>query len=68
MRRITDFYLSLIHFVLSVINLILLCISPEFFVLIPISIICFIIFIFNIFKTTKKPTTITNNHQRYNDF
>lgn len=57
-RRSTNLYLSLIHFTLSIINLILLCINPQYYILIPISIICFIIFIFNIFKTTKKQSTI----------
>ena len=53
MRRTTNYYLSWIHFSLAIFNLILVCIAPEFYILIPISIICFIIFIFNIFKTTK---------------
>lgn len=59
-KRSTNLYLSLIHFTLSIINLILLCINPQYYILIPISIICFIIFIFNIFKTTKKQSTINN--------
>ena len=62
-RRSTNLYLSLIHFTLSIINLILLCINPQFYILIPISIICFIIFIFNIFKTTKIYQQSTNNDQ-----
>lgn len=62
-RRSTNLYLSLIHFTLSIINLILLCINPQFYVLIPISIICFIIFIFNIFKTTKIYQQSINNDQ-----
>ena len=52
-RRITDFHLSLLHFTLSIMNLILVCVLPEFHLIIPLSIICFTIFIFNIFKTTK---------------
>ncbi|SIN79616.1 hypothetical protein SAMN05421769_0041 [Chryseobacterium scophthalmum] len=62
-RRSTNLYLSLIHFTLSIINLILLCINPQFYILIPISIICFIIFIFNIFKTTKIYQQITINYK-----
>lgn len=58
MRRTTGFNKSLAHFALCICNLILFCICPEFFILIPLSLICFIIFIFNIFKTTKNTTTI----------
>lgn len=53
MRRTTNYYLSWIHLSLAIFNLILLCINPESYILIPVSVICFIIFIFNIFKTTK---------------
>jgi len=58
MKRMTNYHWSMIHFSMVIFNLVVVCIAPYFYILIPLSIICFIIFIFNIFKTTKKPTTI----------
>ncbi len=52
-RRITDFHYSAIHFVMFTINFILLSVNTENRFLIPLSVICFIFFILNIFKTTK---------------
>lgn len=57
-RKCTDFLYSIIHFILFIFNYILLSNNPENRILIPLTIFCFAIFIFNIFKTTKKPTTI----------
>lgn len=57
-RRTTSYKLSLAHFILFIISFILIDFSKEYYILIPLSIIGFIIFIFNIFKTTKKPSTI----------
>lgn len=51
--RITDFHYSVIHFVMFTINFILLSVNTENRFLIPLSVICFIFFILNIFKTTK---------------
>lgn len=52
-RRITDFHYSVIHFIMFAINFILLSVNAENRFLIPLSVICFIFFILNIFKTTK---------------
>ena len=60
-RRVTDFYYSLVHFIMFIINFILLCINAENRFLIPLSVICFIFFILNIFKTTKNLSTINND-------
>lgn len=56
--RFTDFLYSIIHFIVFILNYILLSNNPENRILIPLTIIGFIIFILNIFKTTKKPSTI----------
>lgn len=58
LRRHTGFLLSVTNFVIIVINFYLLSNNPEKRILIPLTMIGFIIFIFNIFKTTKKPTII----------
>lgn len=60
-RRYTEFIYSILSFSILTINYILLCINPENRILIPLTIIGLIIFILNIFKTTKNPTT--NNKQ-----
>ncbi len=60
-RRFTEFIYSILSFSILIINYILLCINPENRILIPLTIIGLIIFILNIFKTTKNPTT--NNKQ-----
>ena len=60
-RRVTDFSYSIIHFIMFMINFILLCINAENRFLIPLSVICFIFFILNIFKTTKNLSTINND-------
>jgi len=62
-RRQSNFILSIINFLIVSINFYLLCNNPKNRILIPLTMIGFIIFIFNIFKTTKKPTTINNNNQ-----
>jgi hypothetical protein len=61
LRRITDFYYSVIHFIMFMINFMLLCVNAENRFLIPLSVICFIFFILNIFKTTKNLSTINND-------
>jgi len=62
-RRVTDFRYTVIHFIMFMINFILLCMNAENRCLIPLSVICFIFFILNIFKTTKNLSTINNDHQ-----
>lgn len=57
-RRFTDLFYSTLHFIIFILNYILLCNNPENRILIPSTMIGFIFFILNIFKTTKKPTTI----------
>lgn len=57
-RRFTDFLYSIIHFIIFILNYILLFNNPENRILIPLTMIGFIFFILNIFKTTKKPSTI----------
>jgi len=57
-RRFTDLFYSTLHFIIFILNYILLCNNPENRFLIPLTIIGFVFFILNIFKTTKKPSTI----------
>lgn len=57
-HRHTNFIFSILNFFIVVINFYLLCKNPENRILIPLTMIGFIFFIFNIFKTTKKPTTV----------
>ncbi|MDQ0594698.1 hypothetical protein QFZ37_003067 [Chryseobacterium ginsenosidimutans] len=57
-RRVTDFRYSIIHFIMFMLNIILLCINAENRFLIPLSGTCFIFFILNIFKTTKNISLI----------
>lgn len=57
-RRFTDLFYSILHFIIFILNYILLSSNPENRILIPLAIIGFIFFILNIFKTTKKPSTI----------
>lgn len=52
-RKHTDFNYSIIHFSMFIINFILLSVNAENRFLIPLSVICFIFFILNIFKTLK---------------
>jgi len=52
-RRFTDFLYSIIHFIIFILNYILLSNNPENIILIPLTIFGFIVFILNIFKTTK---------------
>ncbi len=52
-RKHTDFNHSIIHFSMFIINFILLSVNAENRFLIPLSVICFIFFILNIFKTLK---------------
>lgn len=51
--RHTNFIFSVLNFSVVVLNFYLLCQNPENRILIPLTMIGFIIFIFNIFKTTK---------------
>lgn len=53
MRRMTDFYYSIIQFAMFMINFALLSVNAGNRFLIPLSVICFIFFILNIFKTVK---------------
>lgn len=57
-RRLTDFFYSILHFSILISNNILLSNNPENRILLPLTIFGLIIFILNIFKTTKNPTTI----------
>ena len=57
-RRFTDLFYSVIHFILFNLNCILLSNNPENRILIPLTMIGFMFFILNIFKTTKKPSTV----------
>ena len=57
-RRFTDFRYSVIHSIIFILNYILLSNNPENRILIPLTMIGLIFFILNIFKTTKKPSTI----------
>lgn len=52
-RKNTDFNYSIIHFSMFMINFILLSVNAENRFLIPLSVICFVFFILNIFKTLK---------------
>lgn len=52
-RKNTDFNYSIIHFSMFMINFILLSVNVVNRFLIPLSVICFIFFILNIFKTLK---------------
>lgn len=52
-HRKTDFHFYLIHSISFSINFILISINAENRCLIPLSIICFVFFILNIFKTSK---------------
>jgi|UPI000492FAF3 hypothetical protein len=52
-RKNTDFNYSIIHFSMFMMNFILLSVNAENRFLIPLSVICFIFFILNIFKTLK---------------
>jgi hypothetical protein len=52
-RRYTNFLLSILHFIIVIINYILLCNDAKNRLIIPLFLIGFITFIFNIFKTTK---------------
>jgi len=52
-RKNTDFNYSIIHFSMFMINFILLSVNAENRFLIPLSVICFIFFILNIFKSIK---------------
>lgn len=52
-RKNSDFNYSIIHFSMFMINFILLSVNAENRFLIPLSVICFIFFILNIFKTLK---------------
>ena len=63
MKRYTDFLFSILHFVIVIINYILLCNDAKNRLIIPLFLIGFIIFIFNIFKTTKIKQRLTNNDQ-----
>ncbi|PJJ67237.1 hypothetical protein CLV73_1239 [Chryseobacterium geocarposphaerae] len=57
-RRRTHYQWSLLHFLFFTINFTVLCLNAENGFLIPLSVICFIFFILNIFKTTKNLSTI----------
>lgn len=57
-RRFTDLFYSTLHFIIFILNYILLSNNPENRILIPLTFIGFAFFILNIFKTTKKPSTI----------
>jgi hypothetical protein len=57
-QRSTNLFYSLINLILFGTNYFLLVIDTVSKILIPLSVIGIIIFIFNIFKTTKKPSTI----------
>ncbi len=52
-RKHTNFNYSIIHFSMFIINFILLSVNAENRFLIPLSVVCFIFFILNIFKTLK---------------
>ncbi|KFC22572.1 hypothetical protein SAMN04488097_3078 [Epilithonimonas lactis] len=58
LRRFTDFIYSLTHFTIFIANYFLLSIDAESRVLILLTIIGFVFFILNIFKTIKNPSTI----------
>lgn len=58
LRRFKDFIYSLTHFTIFITNYFLLSIDAENRILIPLTMIGLIFFILNIFKTTKKPSTI----------
>ncbi|KUJ53410.1 hypothetical protein AR685_03220 [Chryseobacterium sp. JAH] len=58
LRRHTNFILSIMNFMIVTMNFYLICENPENRILIPLTMFGFIFFIFNIFKTTKKLTTI----------
>jgi len=57
-QRSTNLFYSLINLILFGTNYFLLVIDTVSKILIPLSVTGIIIFIFNIFKTTKKPSTI----------
>lgn len=57
-QRSTNLFYSLINIILSIANYFLLVTDIVSKMLIPLSISGFIIFILNIFKTTKKPSTV----------
>lgn len=57
-RRFTDFFYSILSVSILILNYILIFSNPENRILFPLTIFGFIIFILNIFKTTKNPSTI----------
>ena len=52
--RRTDFSWSVVHFSSFMLNFVLISLNAENRFLLPLSIICFVFFILNIFKTSKK--------------
>jgi len=58
MRRCTNFLYSALNLLIFIANYFLLVNDMLNKILIPISVMGIIIFILNIFKTTKKPTTV----------
>ncbi len=57
-RRFTNFFYSILNFTIVILNYIVLSNNSANRILLPLTILGLIIFIFNIFKTTKNPTTI----------